>query len=44
MANEEYKFPDEVEAKAEAAPEPEFNIEIEDDTPAEDRGRHSRAP
>ena len=39
MANEEYKFPDEVEAKAEAAPEPEFNIEIEDDTPPEDRGR-----
>ena len=41
MANEEYKFPDEVEAKAEAdaAPEPEFSIEIEDDTPPEDRGR-----
>jgi hypothetical protein len=39
MANEEYKFPDEVEAKTEAAPEPEFNIQIEDDTPAEDRGR-----
>ena len=30
MANEEYKFPDEVEAKTEAAPEPEFNIEIEE--------------
>lgn len=39
MANEEYKFPDEVEAKAEAAPEADLKVEIEDDTPPEDRGR-----
>jgi hypothetical protein len=32
----EYKFPDEVEAKE---PEDSLDIEIEDDTPAEDRGR-----
>ena len=37
---EEFKFPDEVEAeKAEAAPEAELKIEIEDDTPPEDRNR-----
>ena len=42
MANEEYKFPDEIqEEKAEAKPEAsdDFQIEIEDDTPPEDRGR-----
>lgn len=37
---EEFKFPDEQEeTKAEAAPEEELQVEIEDDTPPEDRGR-----
>jgi hypothetical protein len=38
---QEYKFPDEQEeTKAEAAPaEEEFQVEIEDDTPPEDRGK-----
>jgi len=34
---EEYKFPDEVEAKGK--PEDDFEIEIEDDTPPEDRNK-----
>lgn len=41
MANEEFKFPDEVdngEAGKKATP-PEFEVEIVDDTPADDRGR-----
>ena len=37
MDKEEFKFPDELENKAEA--EDKFEIEIEDDTPPEDRGR-----
>jgi len=38
---EEFKFPDEVEAESKAEPvvEESFDIQIEDDTPAEDRGR-----
>ncbi len=42
MANEEYKFPDEVEQEApaeKAEAEPEFEVQLEDDTPPEDRGR-----
>jgi hypothetical protein len=42
MANEEYKFPDEVEQEApaeKAQKEPEFEVQVEDDTPPEDRGR-----
>jgi hypothetical protein len=42
MANEEYKFPDEVEQEApaeKAEKEPEFEVQVEDDTPPEDRGR-----
>ena len=38
LDNTEYKFPDEVEDKGKPA-EAEFEIEIEDDTPAEDRGK-----
>jgi len=34
-----YEFPDELEAKKAAAEEEKFEIEIEDDTPPEDRGR-----
>ena len=33
MANEEYKFPDEQDAA------PDIEIDIEEDTPEEDRGR-----
>ena len=37
--DETYEFPDELEAKKAAAEEGKLEIEIEDDTPAEDRGR-----
>ncbi len=36
---EEFKFPHEKEVEAKVDSEPEFKIEIEDDTPPEDRGR-----
>ena len=41
MANEEFKFPDEVEKETpnKAAAEDNFSFEIEDDTPLEDRNR-----
>jgi hypothetical protein len=39
FAGQEFEFPDEKEAKAAANKEPDFEIEIEDDTPVEDRGR-----
>jgi hypothetical protein len=39
IEREEFKFPDEQEAEVKAAPEPEFEVKIEDDTPEEDRGR-----
>lgn len=40
MEMEEFEFPDEKETKQEASPkDDEFEIEIEDDTPEEDRGR-----
>lgn len=49
MANkfedEEFKFPDEkVEEKAEKEPSNEIELEIEDDTPPEDRGRKAAPP
>jgi len=42
MANEEYKFPDEVEQEAsteQVEKEPELEVQVEDDTPPQDRGR-----
>lgn len=40
MEQTEFKFPDEVEGKeVEAKAQPDVEIEIEDDTPAEDRGK-----
>jgi hypothetical protein len=36
---DEYKFPDEVDEKPTAKAEEKFEVEIEDDTPPEDRGR-----
>ena len=44
--DDEYTFPDETEAKAKGKPEAEeeFSVEIEDDTPAEDRNRAPAEP
>jgi hypothetical protein len=42
IEKEEYKFPDEVEQEASAEQvekEPEFEVQVEDDTPPQDRGR-----
>lgn len=39
MANEEYKFPDEVEQETPVEKEPELEVQVEDDTPPQDRGR-----
>ena len=39
MEMEDFKFPDEVEDKADTKPEAEFEIEIEDDTPVQDKGK-----
>jgi hypothetical protein len=39
MANEEFKFPDEVAQETPVEKEPELEIQVEDDTPPEDRGR-----
>lgn len=39
MEQNEYKFPDEVENEAPVAEEEDFVVEIEDDTPEEDRGK-----
>ena len=41
MAQEEFKFPDEVDNTVSEA---EFEIEVEDDTPEEDRGRTPADP
>ena len=40
---EEFQFPDEVE-ESKASAEPKFEIEIEDDTPPQDRGRKPAPP
>jgi hypothetical protein len=45
--DDEFTFPDEVDEKAKAKAKPaedDFSIEIEDDTPAEDRGRAPAEP
>lgn len=39
MANEEYKFPHEAEKEAPVEQEPEVEVQVEDDTPPQDRGR-----
>ena len=44
MAGEQYKFPDEVEAeqaetKVEITTDDDFEVEVIDDTPEQDRGR-----
>lgn len=39
MEQNEYKFPDEVENEVPVAEEEDFVVEIEDDTPEEDRGK-----
>jgi hypothetical protein len=44
MDKDDYKFPDEVEDKAEEAEGEEFEIEIEDDTPEADRGKKPADP
>jgi hypothetical protein len=44
MDKDDYKFPDEVENKAEEAEGEEFEIEIEDDTPEADRGKKPADP
>lgn len=41
---EEFEFPDEKEAKQAAAEDDKFSVEIEDDTPPEDRGRKAAPP
>jgi hypothetical protein len=39
METDEFKFPDELEQETQASAADDFEIEIEDDTPPEDRGR-----
>jgi hypothetical protein len=41
---EEFEFPDEKEAKKAAAEDDKFEVDIEDDTPEEDRGRKAAPP
>ena len=41
---EPYKFPDEQEAEPKASAEPEFDIQVEDDTPPEDRANSAPMP
>jgi len=41
---DDFEFPDEKEAKKAAAEDEKFEVEIEDDTPAEDRGRKAAPP
>jgi len=41
---DDFEFPDEKEAKTSAKAEEKFEVEIEDDTPAQDRGRKPAPP
>ena len=43
MADQEFKFPDEAEKTAKPQAEDKFEVEVEDDTPPEDRGRKPMA-
>lgn len=44
QVKDEFVFPDEVDAKKAAAEDDKFEVEVEDDTPPEDRGRKAAPP
>ena len=44
MDKDEYQFPDEIESKGKPVEEDDFEVEVEDDTPPQDRGRTPSQP